>query len=227
MTDYAAKVAAGVKVLDREVPNWRSKIDVDNLDLGSCSICILGQVFGDYNDGLNELNVDGYDHGFNTTGSYNELTAAWKEALGTNNVLVEKGDIYKDAYGSAVKVLQTHLVRLDDDKVISTYVVQTGLISNGVFKGDKWNGVPSIAALQKSHFEASGTYSIKVTQLKLETGMFITSKGKNYFVHSPNEVRELVDGAYAVNVSTLDLSDAKEMHTGMGVKFSQSVKRSF
>lgn len=227
MTDYAAKVNAGIQLLDTEKPGWREKIDLDNLDLGSCDICVLGQVFGNYYDGVEKLKVDAYEYGFNTGGSFRELTAAWKEALGTNNVLVEMGDVYKDAYGSAVKVLQTHLVRLDDTKVISTYVVQTGLMRNGVFVGDKYNSVPSIALLQKSHFEASGTYPTKVAQLKLETGMFITSKGKNYFVHSPYEVRELVDGAYAVNVSTLDLSDAKEMITGMGVKFSKSVKNSF
>lgn len=227
MTDFTAKVNAGIALLDREQPGWREKIDLDTLDLASCSVCVLGQVFGDYDDGIDALGVSGYDYGFNTMGGMQELTAAWKEALGKNNVLVERGDIYKDTYGSAVKVLQTHLVRLDDDTVISTYVVQTGLMRNGVFVGDKYNNVPAVAALQKSHFEANGTYHTKVTQLRLETGMFITSKGKNYFVHSPNEVRELKDGAYAVHVSTLDLSDAKEMTTGMGVKFAKSVKNSF
>jgi hypothetical protein len=226
MTDFTAEIDAGIKLLDLQVPNWRAKIDLDELDLGSCSVCILGQVFGDYDTGIDELGVSGYDYGFNTMSNMSALTAAWKEALGKNNTLVEKGDVYEDSHGYAVKVLQTHLVKVDDE-TISAYIVEAGSVRNGVFKGVNYGGKPSLTVLQKKSFEAGGSYSNKVSKLRLEPGMFITSKGVNYFVHSVDEVRELKDGAYAVNVSTLDLSDAKEMMTGMGVKFSQSVKRSF
>lgn len=223
MTDYTAKVNAGIALLDSEKPGWRDKIDLGTLDLGSCAVCILGQVFGEYETGIDELDINGYDYGFNGD-NYRELTAAWKEALGKNNALVEKGDVYKDKYGSAVKVLQTHLVRLDDDTVISTYVVSSGQIKSGKF--ETYGGTMSLNVLQKSEFESGGAYPIKVAQLKLEAGMFITANGKNYFVHNSNEVRELKDGAYATNAAYVDLEDAREMFTGMGVKFSQSVKNS-
>ncbi|UJQ86919.1 hypothetical protein SEA_TREAT_84 [Streptomyces phage Treat] len=226
MRDYSNEVAKGIKVLDQQVPNWRQKIDVENLDLGSCSICVLGQVFGDYNDGIEKLNVDGYEHGFNTTGSYAELKDAWVEALGKTNTLIEKGDIYRDTYGYAVKVLQTTLVRVSDTETLSAYLVQSGRVKNGSFTGDLSQGKPLVSMLKRSDFEAGGSYSTKVPKLKLKAGMFITAGGKNYFVHSVNEVRELKDGAYAVSVSTVDLTDAKEMNTGMGVTFGRSISRS-
>lgn len=226
MANFTSKVNAGIALLDREQPGWRTKIDLDKLDLASCSVCVLGQIFGDYDEGIEQLNINGYDYGFNAMSGMSELTEAWKEALGKNNTLVEKGDVYKDAYDSAVKVLQTHLVRVDD-AIHTAYVVQTGYITNGTFKGDVYSGTPSISVLHKSAFEAGGTYVNKVETLTLRAGMFITSKGKNYFVHSANEVREVKDGAYAVSVSTLDLSDAKEMTTGTGVTFGSSVKKAF
>jgi hypothetical protein len=225
MRDYSNEVAKGIRVLDLQVPNWRQKIDVENLDLGSCSICVLGQVFGDYNDGIEELNVDGYEHGFNTTGSYAELKDAWVEALGKTNTLIEKGDVYRDTYGYAVKVLQTTLIRVNDTETMSVYIVQTGRVKNGSFTGDLSQGKPLASMLKRSDFEVGGSYSTKVPKLTLKAGMFITAGGKNYFVHSSNEVRELKDGAYAVNVSSVDLTDAKVMITGMGVDFGQSVKR--
>lgn len=227
MTDFATQINAGIKLLDSTTPGWREKIDLDQLDLGSCSVCVLGQVFGDYDEGIDQLGVSGYDYGFNTMSNMPALTAAWKEALGKNNTLVEKGDVYKDTYGYAVKVIQTHLVKVDNGDTVSAYIVETGKISNGKFVAYKeYDGKPQVAVLQKRDFETGGSYTRKVNFLVLKAGMFITSKGVNYFVHSASEVRELKDGAYAVNVSTLDLSDATEMKTGMGVTFGASVKRS-
>lgn len=223
---YESKVAQGVQLLDQNVPNWRDKINVDNLDLGSCSICVLGQVFGDYNDGLNALGVDGYDYGFNTTGSYASLKEAWVEALGKNNKLVEKGDIYRDSYSYAVKVLQTSLVKVSDTETISIYIVQTGRVKNGAFQGDVSMSKPQTAILQRRDFETAGAYSIKVPVFTPKPGTFITAGGRNYFVCSDVDIRELKDGAYAVNISSVDLSGAKEMMTGTGVTFAKSVKNS-
>ena len=76
-------VTRGVKLLDQEVMEWRNHIDLDDLDLDDCDICVLGQLFGDYDSGLERLGlIDtgsedvGYDvktsaaaHGFNTNGA--------------------------------------------------------------------------------------------------------------------------------------------------------------
>ena len=93
MTNYAAKVAAGIKLLDSEKPGWRDLVNLSSLRLESCDVCVLGQVFGSYDSGKDALDLDSYEaqqYGFNTDYSFQELTAAWKDALGKDNVLVEK-----------------------------------------------------------------------------------------------------------------------------------------
>lgn len=226
MTDFTAKVNAGIALLNSRKPGWQSKINLDTLDLASCSVCVLGQIFGDYYDGIDELDVSGYDYGFNAMDGMQELTKAWKEALGKNNTLVEKGDVYKDSYGYAVKVLQTTLVKVDEETSMSVYLAQTGRMKNGSFVGDLSAGKPTVAMYKKADFEKGGSYGIKVEKFKPVPGMFITTaSGKNYFVHDTNEVRELKDGAYAVSIDRVDLTGAKEMLTGMGLTFASSIKR--
>lgn len=45
-------VRDGVAVLDKAVPNWFTRIDTETLDLDSSQACILGQLFGDYSEGM-------------------------------------------------------------------------------------------------------------------------------------------------------------------------------
>jgi hypothetical protein len=216
MTDYAAKVAAGIKLLDSKKPGWRSKIEADDLNLGSCDVCVLGQVFGSYDSGLADLGLDTYDaksYGFNTSYDFQELTDAWKDAL------VEKGDIYKDVHGYAVKVVQT-LILTVDGKTITTYLVQTGNVTtSGSFKT---YDEKHITALQKSDFEK--TYKTKVEKFVPKRGMFVTNKaGQNFYMVSDDEMRELKDGAYAVWINDVDTTGLREMLTGMGKRFSDTI----
>jgi len=222
MTDYAAKVAAGIKLLDSKKPGWRSKIEADDLNLGSCDVCVLGQVFGSYDSGLADLGLDTYDaksYGFNTSYDFQELTDAWKDALGKNGVLVEKGDIYKDNYGYAVKVVQT-LILTVDGKTFTTYLVQTGNVTtSGSFKT---YDEKHITALQKSDFEK--TYKTKVEKFVPKKGMFVTNKaGQNFYMVNDDEMRELKDGAYAVWKGDVDTTGLREMLTGMGKRFSDTI----
>lgn len=231
MTDYAAKVAAGIKFLDGKAAsgalsaNWRDKIDLDELSLESCDVCVLGQLFGGYETGKYTLNIDSYDakaFGFNTDYSFNELTAAWKDALGQNGKLVEKGEVYKDNYGYAVKVVQTHIITVDN-VTTTVYLVQAGSLSGNVFKAYSGN---EVTALQKIDFEQ--TYKTKVEKFVPKKGMFVTatSSGRNFYVCSDEEVRELKDGAYATWISDLSKAERdslKEMVTGVGKKFSETV----
>jgi hypothetical protein len=47
---YVRRVKRGVKLLDRKVPNWRSKIDLKEFDITHCAKCVLGQILGDFNN---------------------------------------------------------------------------------------------------------------------------------------------------------------------------------
>lgn len=91
------RVKKGIEFLDNEIPDWKQQIKLDELDLGKCRKCILGQLFGDYENGLNELDIlysSASDYGF--TLSYEvmctqdmdeirpgfiDLTNAWRELL--------------------------------------------------------------------------------------------------------------------------------------------------
>lgn len=232
MTNYASAVAAGISFLDSKVAsgkvpsNWRDKIKLDTLDLGSCGVCVLGQLFGDYSDGKYALDIDNYDtkdYGFNTDYDFQQLTAAWKDALGKNNVLVEKDQVWRNKYGYAVKVIATTLVTVDDT-TITAYIVQSGDCpkSTNVFKAYSVKGV---SVLLKKDFEQ--TYTEKIEKLVPKKGMFLTGKsGKSYYMCSDDEVREVKDGAYATWLSDMakdERDSLKEMFTGVGKKFSETV----
>jgi hypothetical protein len=59
MTDeLSTRVRRGVRLLDREKPGWERKIDLDRLDLGHTCNCVLGQVYGNYDRALYELDGD-------------------------------------------------------------------------------------------------------------------------------------------------------------------------
>ena len=45
-------VAAGSRWLDEHVPGWEQRIDLETLDVTNCTMCVLGQVYGDFIDGL-------------------------------------------------------------------------------------------------------------------------------------------------------------------------------
>lgn len=222
MTDYAAKVAAGIKLLDEREPGWRSKVEADDLNLGSCDVCVLGQVFGSYDLGLSDLGIDTVDakaYGFNTSYDFQDLTDAWKDALGKNGVLVEKGDVYKDNYGYAVKVLQTIILSVDG-KTITTYLVLTGNVDvAGTFKT---HDEKHVTALQKSDFEVA--YKTKVEKFVPKKGMFVTNwAGKNFYMVNDYEARELKDGAYTYHIDQFDTAGLREMLTGPGKKFSDTI----
>ena len=80
---YESSVAKGAAFLDKEADfNWRDQIDVTTLDLGVADRCILGQLYGDYSDGVWSLGIENADElGFSTEFSYRVLTRYWKEEL--------------------------------------------------------------------------------------------------------------------------------------------------
>lgn len=44
------RVANGVELLDREVPDWWRQISASELNIFSCTRCVLGQLFGVYSN---------------------------------------------------------------------------------------------------------------------------------------------------------------------------------
>lgn len=97
---YTDQVKKGAALLDKEVPDWRGRIDTFKLDIESWTQCVLGQVFGAYDEGLDQLTrtrvLAGIDtsawqgrcdfaveHGFNTREDQGSgaLTDAWLDEL--------------------------------------------------------------------------------------------------------------------------------------------------
>lgn len=96
-------VARGTELLDayyakNPLPggmNWRAGIDPEKLWMRNRWLCILGQLFGSYETGLDALGLNRYDmldvtkhpgyYGFETSGcdhvTWEDLTQAWKAAL--------------------------------------------------------------------------------------------------------------------------------------------------
>lgn len=78
------RVAAGAAWLDKHRPGWADAINLDQLDLADCTVCVLGQVYGDFwnaplSDGLpGEWTRRATEMGFaDDHGRYTELNEAW------------------------------------------------------------------------------------------------------------------------------------------------------
>ena len=85
----ADRVSAGIDFLDGRVPGWDERIDLDTLKIEHCTRCVLGQLFGDFGDGLDQLDLY-HDKdvrlGFarepgESIFVYRDLTAAWTAAI--------------------------------------------------------------------------------------------------------------------------------------------------
>lgn len=79
---FSDKVDAGASYLDLAQPGWAEKIDLNTLDLGSSSHCVIGQSVGQFMDGIEKLGLSqeaaralGYN--CNSTSDYEELGEAW------------------------------------------------------------------------------------------------------------------------------------------------------
>jgi hypothetical protein len=61
--------------------DWRDRIDVPRLDMGSCDDCILGQLHGNYSDARAELIAWDRKSFFDVSGCFSRYTEEWKEYL--------------------------------------------------------------------------------------------------------------------------------------------------
>lgn len=51
------EVRRGIAWMDEWVPDWRESINRENLDMRNGADCILGQVFGDYDEAVNNNGI--------------------------------------------------------------------------------------------------------------------------------------------------------------------------
>ncbi len=59
------RVANGVRALDADDPWWVERIALERLDMASCTQCVLGQLFGLYQDAPDDLRCHvAADNGF-------------------------------------------------------------------------------------------------------------------------------------------------------------------
>jgi hypothetical protein len=84
------RVRLGIGLLDTFGPDdWRERIDIKRLDLADSSRCVLGQVYGGYEQGCRRLWMGEpyafgfYEPGFFTANHfmYDQLTRAWIQEL--------------------------------------------------------------------------------------------------------------------------------------------------
>src|SRR5690606_23228961 len=81
------EIQDGLKLINQKNPEWFKKIDLDILDMNSVDHCILGQVYGGYEKGKQEIGIDnGIYYGFAPEYAYRDpqkcsLTQEWKEAI--------------------------------------------------------------------------------------------------------------------------------------------------
>ena len=48
VADLQARVAAGARWLDAQMPGWHDRVDLDRLVTRRSGCCVLGQLYGDY-----------------------------------------------------------------------------------------------------------------------------------------------------------------------------------
>jgi hypothetical protein len=56
------RVHTGMQVLDEHQPGWLDTIDLAHLDLASNCMCVLGQIYRDFDLGIEELEHDGVNY---------------------------------------------------------------------------------------------------------------------------------------------------------------------
>jgi len=96
MSTVAERVARGAALLDEKVPGWAGRISLGELDLSSCTFCVLGQLFAvdafvepDWDSGYDlgrrvlDLEDDDDLHGFDRyyVEPWSELNAEWRRVI--------------------------------------------------------------------------------------------------------------------------------------------------
>ncbi len=81
-----ARVEAGAKLLDAEYPGWYNEIDLQRLNLSDPRNCPVGQLYGSFSEGLDELEIEDYASIYglameDDTYSWKELDEEWEKVI--------------------------------------------------------------------------------------------------------------------------------------------------
>lgn len=74
-------VREAAEALDEVRPRWRAEVDLGTLDMDDGSTCLLGQVFGNYDEGIEELQAHGVEQRLLDTFESGYWQGAWEEVL--------------------------------------------------------------------------------------------------------------------------------------------------
>lgn len=92
---FEDEVRKGVELLDAANPSWAEQVNLRELQLNDCTLCILGQVYGHYTSGKSVLNFNpsgnldvdiahGFTFGFSpykNLEDWHDLGETWKAAI--------------------------------------------------------------------------------------------------------------------------------------------------
>ncbi len=201
---FDARVKKGVEKLNAaKGADWVSLIDPSALDLMSSSKCVLGQLYGDYHDGLVKLglssgNNDAEDYGFTTLEgndpSNAKITAAWLRFLSFKDGQIMEHDSW-NATWSFLRIEK--MVRVGDK---TWYVVQPGDMDSDTeeFRADAYE-IPRLY----SAANIVRNYKRKVDLPK--KGQIVKGKGGEIFYVSKDSTAWRIDDAVATwqSVSTV------------------------
>lgn len=85
--DIATRVARGVALLDERVPGWVNLVNPLGLNIESTEQCVLGQIYGQYNEGVDALDINPERYGFDANHfdgnkwQYAVLTKEWTRVI--------------------------------------------------------------------------------------------------------------------------------------------------
>ena len=98
------RVAAGAALLDERRPGWAADVDPDGLEMRGCLECVLGQLFGQYEQGLGRLDIPtsaargfaaerfGFDvYASDGDAAYDALNDLWREQIAARTVPAKGG----------------------------------------------------------------------------------------------------------------------------------------
>lgn len=97
---YEERVRRGAALLDEKYPGWADRIELDRLDLGSCTTCVLGQLYQDQDieaygwEDDDEDEPDNYDKGVHLLGLGRENTTQGIESEETTDPIPESPQWY-------------------------------------------------------------------------------------------------------------------------------------
>ena len=80
-TPVQDKVACGVALLDEVYPGWDQKINLARLDIRDCGRCVLAQLYGDYDTGLDRPRLSSVVPSSHSFAGAHEVTVEWRRVI--------------------------------------------------------------------------------------------------------------------------------------------------